>query len=285
MSRPKILLFHLFILLAMLASACGETTSTAPAAQQDTLYLNLMWHQHQPLYYKDENGIYTRPWVRVHATKDYYDMAATVAKYPDIHVTFNLTPVLIRQLDDFVQNGAKDQYWALAEKAAAELTPEEKDFLLRRFFDANWDHIIKVHPGYKALLDKRGGTDDEAIARALQTFSEQDFRDLQIWFNLAWIDPDELAKEPLHSLVVKDHGFSEADKVTLFNEIRRILGQVISIHKELQDKGQVEITTTPYAHPILPLIYDTNLALVGNPSAEMPNRFSYPNDTIAQLKR
>jgi len=284
MSRLKILLFHLFVLLAVVTSACGGTV-TMPASQQDTLYLNLMWHQHQPLYYKDENGIYTRPWVRVHATKDYYDMAATVAKYPDVHVTFNLTPVLIRQLDDFIQNGAKDQYWVLAEKPAAALTPEEKDFILRRFFDANWDHIIKVHPGYKALLDKRGGTDDEAIAHALQTFSEQDFRDLQIWFNLAWIDPDELAKEPLQTLVAKDHGFSEEDKAILFNEIRRVIGQVISIHKELQDKGQIEVTTTPYAHPILPLIYDTNLALVGNPGAEMPNRFSYPNDAIAHLKR
>ncbi len=291
-------LFSFLFLFAFLAACAAGTSSPAPSMptatealattiaspSTDVLYLNLMWHQHQPLYYKDEQGIYTRPWVRVHATKDYYDMAATVAKYPSVHVTFNLTPVLIRQLDDFA-NGAKDRYWVLSEKPAAELTKEEKEFILRRFFDANWDKVIRRFPGYRALLDKRAGSDDEAIARALTTFTEQDYRDLQIWFNLAWIDPDELAKEPLKSLVTKDHGFSEEDKKVLFDEVRRILAQVIAIHKELQDRGQIEITTTPYAHPILPLIYDTNLALIGNPDAEMPQRFSYPNDAIAHLKR
>ncbi len=293
------LIFTLILLFSILNACAAPVTSiptpSVPATVQatanvssapdaDVLYLNLMWHQHQPLYYKDEQGVYTRPWVRVHATKDYYDMAATVARYPSVHVTFNLTPVLIRQLDDFVK-GAKDRYWVLSEKPAASLTLEEKEFILRRFFDANWDKVIRRFPGYRALLDKRGGTDEEAIARALNTFTEQDYRDLQIWFNLAWIDPDELGKAPLKALVEKDHGFAEEDKIILFGEIRRILQEVIAIHKELQDRGQIEVTTTPYAHPILPLIYDTDLALVGNPGADMPQRFSYPNDAIAHLKR
>src|SRR5690606_31489887 len=50
--------------------------------EEEVLYLNLIWHQHQPLYYKDDNDIYTRPWVRVHATKDYYDMASILEQYP-----------------------------------------------------------------------------------------------------------------------------------------------------------------------------------------------------------
>ncbi len=281
--HKKILFLHLLLIVLVSFSACSGPTVYPPP--EDVLYLNLMWHQHQPLYYKDENGIYTRPWVRVHATKDYYDMAATVACYPDVHVTFNLTPVLLRQLDDFAHNGAKDKNWILAEKPASQLTLDEKEFILRRFFDANWEHVIERYPGYRTLLEKRGGADDSDIARSLQTFSEQDFRDLQIWFNLAWIDPDELEKEPLKLLVAKDHDFSEEDKAVLFDEITRIVRQVIPLHKELQDRGQIEVITTPYAHPILPLIYDTNLALVGNPDAEMPERFSYPNDAIAQLKR
>jgi alpha-amylase/alpha-mannosidase (GH57 family) len=281
-------IFSLILVTSLLLTACGGKStfpgSTSPAST-DTLYLNIIWHQHQPLYYQDKTGVYTRPWVRVHATKDYYDMAATVAKYPDVHVTFNLTPVLIRQLDDFVKNGAKDEYWVLAEKPASQLTAENKDFLLRRFFDANLDHIINVHPGYKALLDKRGGTTDDVIAAAITTFSEQDFRDLQIWFNLAWFDPDELSKAPLKALVDKDHGFAESDKKIVFDQVRSLMAKVIPIHKQLQDSGQIEVITTPYAHPILPLLYDTNLALTGNPGAEMPDRFSYPNDAIAQLNR
>lgn len=297
------LLLNGFILMAVLLSACGKATPSAtspvPAAAatvapteavteilaDDVLYLNITWHQHQPLYYKDANGVYTRPWVRVHATKDYYDMAATVAKYPDVHVTFNLTPVLLKQLDDFVQNGAKDQYWVLSEKPASDLTNEEKDFVLRRFFDANYDHIIRIHPGYKALLDKRVGGSDEQIANAMGTFREQDFRDLQVWFNLAWMDPDELAKEPLKALVEKDHNFAESDKTILFDQVKKIMAEVVPIHKQLQDAGQIEVITTPYAHPILPLLYNSNLAKVGNPNAELPKQFSYVQDVIGQLDK
>src|SRR5437667_1457267 len=91
------------------ASVVTPAPAVTTQPSTDVLYLNITWHQHQPLYYKDDSGAYTRPWVRVHSTKDYYDMAATVAKYPKVHLTINLTPVLLKQLNDFVQNGAKDR--------------------------------------------------------------------------------------------------------------------------------------------------------------------------------
>lgn len=286
--KKQILIFFTLFVISILLGACDQGGKPANSVNDkggadEILYLNLLWHQHQPLYYKDETGVYTRPWVRVHATKDYYDMAATVAKYPNVHVTFNITPVLIEQLNDFVINGAKDQYWVLSEKKASDLTDEDKKFLLTRFFDANWDHMIRVHPGYKRLLDLRPGTTEEEILQAMEKFTEQDYRDLQIWFNLAWMDPDELSKEPLASLISKDHGFSEEDKDIIFNEVRRIIAAVLPIHKELQDKHQIEVITTPLAHPILPLIYNSNEAKVGNPQAELPKQFSYVQDAIAQL--
>mgnify|MGYP000895478389 CR=1 FL=1 len=285
--KNRFRLFTLIVLMTFVLGACSQavqpTTSATTTYPDDVLYVNLVWHQHQPQYYKDADGIYTRPWVRVHATKDYYDMAATLAKYPNVHATFNLTPVLIEQLNDYVNNGAKDKYWVLSEVPAADLTDEQKTFILTRFFDANWDNMIRSHPGYERLLNLRGGTTDEAIAKAVTTFSEQDFRDLQIWFNLAWIDPDELAKEPLKTLVAKDHDFEESDKAILFGEVVRIIAEVIPLHKEMQELGQIEVITTPLAHPILPLIYNSNEAAVGNPDAELPTQYAYVQDAIAQL--
>ncbi|MHB8806297.1 MAG: glucodextranase DOMON-like domain-containing protein [Anaerolineaceae bacterium] len=281
-------LFLIGILLGSCTSAketVAEPTQPVPTANEDVLYLNILWHQHQPLYYKDEDGVYTRPWVRVHATKDYYDMAAILKEYPDVHVTFNLTPVLIRQLDDFVNNDAKDLYWVLAEVPAEELTDEQKEFILMRFFDANWDNIIARFPRYEELLLKRGGTDDAAIASAMENFTAQDFRDLQIWFNLAWFDPDFLAEEPLKSLVEKGENFSEEEKQIVFDQVRIVMAEVIPIHKELQDSGQIEVITTPYTHPILPLIYNSDLAATGNPTTDLPTRFSWPNDAIAHLSK
>lgn len=243
-------------------TAPAEPTPT-PATEmaEDVLYLNLMWHQHQPLYYKDENGVYTRPWVRVHATKDYYDMAYLVSQYPNVHVTFNLTPVLLRQLEDFVNNGAKDLYWVMTEKPANQLSEDDKRFILQRFFDANWDKLIGRYPRYKELLEKRGGTDAEAIQNALTTFTEQDFRDLQIWWNLVWFDPMFLNQPPLKDLVEKGRNFSEEDKEIIFREARRIMAETVPLHRKLQEAGQIEVTTTPYAHPILPLLIDGLLAV------------------------
>lgn len=278
-----------WVLLAALAAGCMPSLSPAgtrsPTPDESILYLNLVWHEHQPLYYKDESGIYTRPWARAHATKDYYDMAALVAQYPDVHVTFNLTPVLIRQLDDLA-NGAEDLYRVEAETPAADLTQDQKRFILERFFDANWDHMIARFPRYQALLDLRGkASDPGAIEAALQRFTPQDFLDLQIWWNLAWFDPSFLAEPPLEDLVSRGSGFSESDKQALFEQVDKVVSQVIPIYRQLQDEGRIEVSVTPYAHPILPLLYATDLASKGDPGATLPPRFSFPNDAIAQVEK
>lgn len=296
-------LFILILLAGLLLTACQpshtptpipttlpttEVTSTVPPtpSPEDVIYLAIVWHQHQPLYYKDhETGIYAKPWVRVHATKDYYDMAAMLEEYPDVHVTFNLTPSLIKQLQDFV-DGTKDYYWVLAEKPAAELTGEEKLDVLRYFFDAHWDNQIGIFPRYQALLDKRGtDTNAGALAAAAERFTEQDFRDLQVWFNLSWFDPDFLNQEPLKGLVERGEGFTEADKQVIFDETCRILAEILPLHARLQKDGQIEVTMTPYAHPILPLLYATALAQVGAPDVTLPERFFYPQDGVAQVQR
>lgn len=279
------------VLAAMLFAACtaGAAAQTAAerraAERNEIIYLNLMWHQHQPLYYKDPaTGLYTRPWVRAHGTKDYLDMVEILERYPDLRLTYNLTPVLLTQLADLV-SGAKDSYRALSEKPAAELTPEDRRFILERFFDANWNNVIARFPRYAELLELRGDGSPESVERARAVFTEREYRDLQLWFNLAWIDPDYLADRPLSELVEKGRGFSEQDKTVLFAEIDRILARIVPAHRRLQDAGRIEVTTTPYAHPILPLLYSTNLAEKGDPSVVKPDWFSYPNDAIAHLRK
>ena len=259
-----------------LLSACGQA--------EDVLYVNLVWHQHQPLYYQDpETGVYSRPWVRVHATKSYYDMAAILQDYPEVKATFNLTPVLLRQIDDF-NNGAKDRYWVLAEKHPSELTNEEKQFVLERFFDANYDNLIGKFPRYEELLERRQAIDTRTLD-GINSFSEQDYMDLQVLFNLAWFDPMFQEEEPLASLVAKGEGFDQEDKAILFAQVREVMRKVVPIHRELQDAGQIQVTTTPYAHPILPLIFSTNIAAQNDPTAELPEEFYYPGDAVAHLEK
>jgi alpha-amylase/alpha-mannosidase (GH57 family) len=251
----------------------------ADSADEEPIYLSIIWHQHQPVYFKDpETNVYVRPWVRVHASKDYVDMAAMLEQYPDIHATFNLTPSLIRQLDD-LQAGAKDLYWVHTEIPADELTDDQKQFILERFFDTN-RKIIERFPRYQELLVKRDAADDP-----LAVFEEADYRDLQLLFNLAWTDPDWLAEEPLAALVAKGSGFSEEDKAVVLAEHLRLIGEVIPVHRALQDAGQIEVTMTPFAHPILPLLVSTNLATEALPGIELPETtFQYGGDAQRQVE-
>jgi alpha-amylase/alpha-mannosidase (GH57 family) len=296
--KSRVIVLSLLFLVALISlSSCIQTTpsptATSGATQspspiptsvvaatpttkaEEPIYLSIIWHQHQPVYYKDpETNIYAKPWVRVHAAKDYVDMAAMLQDYPNIHVSFNLTPSLIRQLDDF-ESGAKDLYWTIAEVPADQLKEEQKLFLLERFFDTN-RKIIARFPRYQELLQKRD---------AGQQYTTQDYLDLQILFNLAWTDPDWLSQEPLASLVAKGSNFVEADKDIVFSEHLRLISEVIPVHRELQDADQIEVTMTPYAHPILPLLVSTRLALVANPEMDLPGKeFAYGQDAIDQVQ-
>jgi len=143
--------------LVLLVATVMGLASISATAQDEPLYVALIWHNHQPFYKNTATGLYMMPWVRMHAAKDYYDMAAILRDYPNVHATFNLVPSLIFQLDEYAE-GAKDIQLILSEKPASDLTREDKDFILRRFFDANWEQMIKKYSRYWQLLQKRGET-------------------------------------------------------------------------------------------------------------------------------
>lgn len=251
------------------------TIPAGPAAIDPHFYLNLIWHQHQPRYPLLPDGTVSRPWVRVHATKDYYDMAALVAEYPNVKVTFNLTPILLLQLEELTQ-GTKDVYWTMTEIPAEDLSDEQAAFVTARFFDVN-PQIIDRFPRFSELAERRDSAD---------AFTADELRDLQLLFNLAWTDPSFLAVEPLLTLVEKGRDFSEEDKAVVLAEHRRIVGEVIPLHTRLWEEGRIEVITTPLAHPILPLISDVALATVGDPAAQMPtNRFMEIPDADQQVIR
>ena len=256
--------------------------TAVPLAEQcvEPIYVALIWHQHQPVYYQDpETGVFAKPWVRLHAAKDYVDMAAILQEYPEVKATFNLTPSLIRQLDA-LSTGATDLYWQHTIIPAEELSDEQKQFILDRFFDTN-RRVIARFPRYQELLELRDGSADP-----LGEFTTDDFRDLQVLFNLAWTDPAWLAEAPLAALVEQGEGFAEADKQVVLDEHLRLINEVIPIHRAMQDDGQIEVTMTPFAHPILPLLVDTDLALRATPELTLPAvPFRWGQDAVAQVER
>lgn len=252
------------------------------------LYLMFLWHMHQP-YYKDPfKGEYILPWVRLHGIKDYFDMVSILRNFPEIHQTFNLVPSLIEQIEDYSKNRASDRFMRHTLVPADSLNTEEKVFILDNFFLAHWDNMIKVYPRYHELLSKRGYyVSKKELENVSRYFLPQDFLDLQVWFNLCWFDP--LFRENdkfLLELIRKGKDYSEEEKLLLTEKQIEVLGLIIPEYKSIEEKGQIEISTSPYFHPILPLLYDTNSATMALPGIRLPHeRFSHPEDAEEQIKR
>src|SRR5207253_1301083 len=174
--------------------------------------LAFLWHQHQPYYPDDVAGENPMPWVRLHGVKDYYGMALHLLEFPEMRCTINLVPSLVKQLQAYTDAGATDRFLIVSRKPADGLDESDCLFLLDNFFMANPDSMIRPFPRFAELHLRRGAGRNSA-REALRRFSVRDFRDLQVWFNLAWIHPLVFERDAeLRSLRDKGRHYSEADK-------------------------------------------------------------------------
>jgi alpha-amylase/alpha-mannosidase (GH57 family) len=242
--------------------------------------LALLWHMHQPLYREPETGEYLMPWVRLHATRAYNDMAWILERHPGVRCTVNFVPVLLEQLDDYVSGRARDRFLDLTLRPAPDLALEERAAIIRSFFMVDWETNIQPLPRYWELLQKRGrdpaGADLDRLAHA---FTDADITDLQVLFNLAWMGFGALADEPaLQGLRRKGRDFTRDDVEVLAANQVRILAGIVPRWRALVERGQVELSATPYYHPILPLVCDTDAARRALPDLPLPPRFAHPED-------
>jgi alpha-amylase/alpha-mannosidase (GH57 family) len=248
--------------------------------------LAFLWHQHQPYYPDDVAGENLMPWVRLHGVKDYYGMALHLREFPEMRCTINLVPSLILQLQGYTDGRRSDRHLDVSRIPADGLTEADCLFVLDQFFMANPEHMIRPFPRYNELYQRRALGKNTA-QEALRRFSERDFRDLLVWFNLAWVHPLAVERDDLlRSLVHKNRNFTEAEKSQLLDKHLEILKQIIPLHMGLATSGQVELTTTPYYHPILPLLLDKKLAREAMPDVKLPRASGgYPEDAALHVRR
>jgi alpha-amylase/alpha-mannosidase (GH57 family) len=247
------------------------------------IQIAFLWHMHQPFYKDLVTGEYRLPWVRLHALKDYYGMVRLLDEFPEIHQTFNLVPSLLVQLEDYVSGRARDPFLEVAAKPARSLSPEERRFALSYLFQANPVHMIARYPRYEELFNRFRGAGANA-ERALSRFDTQDFTDLQVLSQLAWFDEFFLA-EPAAALVSQGRDFSEDDQREALRLQRELMAKTIPAYREAARRGAIEISTSPFYHPILPLLCDTDEGAVSSPGLKLPQqRFQHPEDAQAQLE-
>jgi alpha-amylase/alpha-mannosidase (GH57 family) len=319
---------HRIILTAVSPALPVNRDDRYPAVRgRKPVTLNIIWHQHQPLYVNPETDQLTGPWVRTHATKDYYDMAAMLRKYPDVHCTINLTSSLLLQLQEYYVarlrpfvdvrrstireeflarwKGKTDPWIDLALMPAERFGTREKDFLYRNTWNcfSISDVIINRFPEYRALREKL----PRQAPASDDLYTPQELREIKFWFYLSMFDPDFLAGPvTLEDGSVCDlSGYverggdgtyrlrrkvAERDCRRMVVEAYKVMASVIPVHRKLRydpakRRGQIDVITTPYYHPILPLIFDSDLARTCQPEDSLPSRFSWPEDADAQVAK
>ncbi len=250
------------------------------------VYLAFVWHQHQPYYPDDLAGETLLPWVRMHGVKDYWGMAVHLDEFPEVHSTINLVPSLIEQLRAYTEQGAEDKHLRVSRTPAEDLTHEDALYLIDNGFMANMDQMIRPYPRYLELHALRG-VGASTAEQALKRFRPRDLRDLQVWANLTWIHPIAFERdEHLAELRHKGRGYSEDEKRWVLAKQLELLREIVPLHKKLAARGQVELTTTPFYHPILPLLWDKSLARDAMPDVPLPrHRESYPEDAAWHIEQ
>jgi alpha-amylase/alpha-mannosidase (GH57 family) len=243
------------------------------------------WHQHQPYYPDDVSNETLMPWVRLHATKDYYGMALHLKELPEFRCTINLVPSLLIQLLAYGE-GRSDRHLDVSRLPTDGMSEADVRYLLDNFFLANVESMIRPYERYHELYLRRGfGTDP--VENAISRFSPRDLRDLQVWSNLTWIHELVFDQDPeLREFRTKGRGYTEGEKAWLLDKQKAILNAVIPLHKELAASGQIELTTTPFYHPILPLLWDKRSARQAMPGCALPKHLeSYRDDAQIHLRR
>ncbi len=247
----------------------------------------LCWHMHQPYYQEREGGNYQLPWTYLHAIKDYVDMAAIIAEVPEARAVVNFAPILLEQLDDYAQQirdflrdgkGLRDPLLAALVMSALPTEAEPRATLVKACLRANRKRLIDRFPAYQLLADMADCVVNNT--QAVLYFDEQFLVDLLVWYHLAWLGETVRRDDArVHTLVAKRRMFTQHDRRTLLEVIGELIESVLPRYRTLAEQGQIELSVTPYAHPILPLLLDLQSAHEAMPDATLPLLNAYPGGT------
>jgi alpha-amylase/alpha-mannosidase (GH57 family) len=249
------------------------------------IHLLFLWHMHQP-YYKDlVTGEYRLPWVRLHALKDYYGMVKLLDEFPGLHQTFNLVPSLITQLQEYVNGTAQDPFLQVAAMPAAEMDLSERQFAVQYLFQANAENMIGRYPRYRELAQQFNTRPQDAQNNA-RRMTDGDITDLQVLSQIAWMDEFFLDDPTIAELMSKGREFSLKDQEQVIATQQNFLAKVLPAYAAAGKRGAIEISTSPFYHPILPLVCDTNIGEVSHHGLPLPSHgFRHPEDAREQIER
>ncbi len=241
------------------------------------LRVALLWHFHQPDYRIGNRAVL--PWVRLHATKDYAELPAIHRDFPALRLTYNITPILLEQLQHYACGQLDDEHGILSTSDHRALSSDQKRRLLQWAFVGHAGRMIEPFPRYRRLHK-------EAAGGNIQQWSEHDWLDLQVWMRLAWLGPTTRRVPTVARLIEQGEHFTLDDRQRLVSLEHGLLVTVVERLRQLSRQGCAELTTSPYYHPILPLLCTSDAVAESDPELErLDPPFSWRSDAIAQVER
>ncbi len=244
------------------------------------LELVFLWHMHQPDYRDHATGEFRRPWAYLHALKDYTDMAAHLERHPQVRAVVNFVPVLLDQIEDYVDQFASGRFRdpllrLLARERLDDLDAAERERVLASCFPGNHLRMVAPYPRFERLqklhqlLDGQGG--------APRYLSGAYFADVLVWYHVVWAGETEMRRQPLLAeLMSKGEGFDLEDRRRLLALMGDILRGLVPRYRALAARGQIELSATPYSHPLAPLLLDLACARESQPDLPLPHAHYYP---------
>ena len=247
---------------------------------QKKLSLAIYWHMHQPVY--ELEGTYLMPWVRLHAVKDYLDMALFLEKFPKLKLNFDVVPALLDSIIDYADNYCHDIHSELTVSDIHNLSDDEKSFIINNFFSAKYETMVFKNETYRNLFKKRFSNENFQIT----DFSIQEYSDLMAVFNLIWIDPIHYDRYPrLRELWDKGCGYTQEDRIEIIGIQRQIIREIIPTYRKYIQEGRIELTTSPYYHAIIPILVDIKSAAKNVPVKEgLPSTLGTLDDAKIQVR-
>lgn len=243
----------------------------------------LCWHMHQPQYRDLLTGKQLRPWAYLHGIKDYVDMAVHLESVPEACAVVNFSPVLLEQLDEYssqlaahLRDGAP-----LGDPVLALLTPQgvpgdraEWPDLIRSCLRGHQENLIGRFEPYRELARLAAQLLESG---SLGNASPQMLTDLAAWFHLAWFGETVHRGDPrVQALVRRSGHFSAEDLRTLLECVADVLAGLVPRYRRLAGNGTVELSVSPWGHPILPLLHEFSDAREADPGVELPATPRYP---------
>lgn len=246
------------------------------------LQVVLLWHMHQPDYRDPVRQTQRLPWVYLHGVKDYREMLLTAQQFPQLPLCFNLVPTLVEQLQDYSAGRLQDEWLQHLRLDPARFSAEQSHFLLRHAFSVDNKRHIDPYPRFQRLAQRQ-----QAGELTPNKVSTQELRDLQVLFLLAW-SGHHMAQEAggiVAQLRHQQQDFSEEQKQALLQRYDTAIAEIIPLYRQLEEQGSIELSWTPYAHPILPLLCRTQSAQEAAPHTPLPRRtYNHPEDARLQLQ-